>query len=64
METDPAFFDVIDVWLACRGAMGGLQHLPERGAVMDQGAWLMDALMICQATTAWLELKMPLRRRA
>jgi len=24
----------------------GLQHLPEPGGVMDQGAWLMDACAI------------------
>lgn len=23
---------------------GGLRHLPEPGAMLDQGAWLMDAL--------------------
>lgn len=63
METDPDYLEVVDLWLSCRAGDGGLRHLPERGGVMEQGAWIMDALQICAGTAAWLDKEMPVRRR-
>lgn len=50
---------MVNLWLQCRGGMGGLQHLPERGGALDQGAWVMDALDLCAGTAAWLDKNVP-----
>jgi hypothetical protein len=38
-------FDLLRLWRAWQGGMGP-GHLPERGGMLDQPAWLMDAFAL------------------
>lgn len=49
------YFHVVRLWFRCRGGMGGLAHLPERGGLNDQPAWLMEAFNHLANTEAELE---------
>ena len=35
--------NVVRLWSACRGGMGGYAHWPDAGGVVDQAAWVVDA---------------------
>ena len=43
---DPVYLEIVRLWLAGRGDYGGMAHLPEKGALLDQPAWLMEAFAI------------------
>lgn len=51
---EPIYFDLAQLWLACRGSDGGLNLLPEPGGVLDQGAWLIEALEVMDGQAARL----------
>lgn len=53
----PAWFDIVRLWDACRGGMGGIQTWPDAGGVNDQAAWIVDAFRSIAAINADLDRK-------
>jgi hypothetical protein len=40
----------VNLFVQCRSGTGGYACLPDAGGMNDQGAWLMDAFEIIEAT--------------
>ncbi len=52
---------VVRIWRSCRGD-AGLAVLPEAGGLLDQAAWLLDAIDACSAAEAGLRAEEQERR--
>lgn len=44
--------DFVRLWLACRGAEGGVINWPASGGVADQAAWVVDAFGVLAGADA------------
>ena len=55
LTVPPPCRDLVRLWAACRGGMGGLAHWPDAGGVGDQAAWVVDAFTLLAGMDAAMD---------